>query len=244
MIKFSKITISFMLLCTVLTYNIGGVFASENKVSSEEKIASTPEDLGGTDYSVELTEEKNEYKEYKFTHNKTGEVEYLKVESTENGTIYTATSNKGEKAVVTRENDFVTVEEENTEPQYIDVAPDSSADLIKRDYSTMVVPNPGGGKWSHLSGADHYGEHAIDVTYFSMGVGIILSIATGNLPGAAIVGSASTVMSGLVALNVDNFWYIKQTYSDGEPNSFVRAYYTKYYAYPDYTNYTGSLWAE
>lgn len=242
--KIIKVVVSLMLLSSIFLYNTGGVLASKISNSLSEEVSLTTENITNSDYLVEVVKETSKYQKYKFIHKKTNEIEYLTVEETEDGVVYTATSDKGEEAVVTRKNNFVKIEEKDKAIQYIDVVDESFEPLINRDYIPAVVPNPGQGEWYHYSGSDHYGEHAIDVAFFTAGVGIVIAIATGSLPGAAVVGSATTIVSLFVSLNVENFWYIKQTYWDRKPNSFNRAYFTKYYAYPDYTNYAGSLWAE
>lgn len=204
----------------------------------------------GEDYSIKTLVDSENYRKWEFTNNKTGEIEYLIGENKGEKLVYTSISSENEKTLITRTEEGVTVESKNKEDRFIPAEKEEPSENkvltnTEDQIGTMVVPNPGSGEWRHAYSSDYYGSGSLDTTIMSVGVGIIVAIATMNWAYGGIAGVATTIVSGIWAAGQDEFWYLRETYiSNTDPKGLVRAKNTKYYAYPDYTNYKGSLWAE
>lgn len=226
---FKKIVMAGVLTFTTLSTSVFA-YANDQVRPTDKKVVEPDE------FDIQYLENTDTYQKIKFTNTKTQEVEYLEVVIEENKTEYTAQFDNKE-VVVTRGEDYVTEHDLQTnEVKFTDLKAEPNEQQSKlNDVGILAVPapvDPGQYTYSHSI----TGSRSTDVAAISLVAGIIASIY-----GGPVIGTCTTIATYLWGIKAKNVWYKSDHYLWRDSYHYP-ASYTKYYAYPDYTNFINSIW--
>ncbi|WP_419961858.1 hypothetical protein [Psychrobacillus sp. BM2] len=216
---FKKLAISGVLIFSTLCSSTFALANSEVSVQATKKLENG--------FEIEYLENTKDYQKIKFTNQETKEVEYLEVVIDENGQAeYTAYYNN--KVTVLNQDATLGYElnlETNT-TKTIDLSES------KIDIQAVAPEEPG----NYVYQTTFKSSKSFDTAIVSLIAGIVASVY-----GGPITGVATGIATFLYSTKAKQFWYVTDLYYykdfPGKPAS-----YTKYYAYPDYTNLINSIW--
>ncbi|WP_312812086.1 hypothetical protein [Sedimentibacter sp.] len=220
----NKKLVTIVLVLSMILLNVMPTFAYTNvqELHFGEKIQ-----VG--DYKIELVVDTEKYSKMMFTNILTGEKEYLE-EYNENGkTKYIATSPRG-KHVISIENDFISIKDDNTNCiQYL------YNKTIENGGPINIILSNGWTEWEYQETSyDSTGQLVSDISYL---VGIIAAIFDLPKTDNIVVDTANYILSKYISVvYITRVRYMR--FSEDTTSCFQEKYVTTIY---ENSNYTGEI---